>query len=49
MVGGIASDVIYSIRRGQSQKPEEIYKYVEQLVPNGHYLEILPALSFNKV
>ena len=40
MVGGIASDVIYSIRRGQSQKPEEIYKYVEQLVPNGHYLEI---------
>ena len=40
MVGGIASDVIYSIRRGQSQKPEEIYKYIEQLVPNGHYLEI---------
>jgi mRNA (2'-O-methyladenosine-N6-)-methyltransferase len=25
----IASDVIFSMRRGQSQKPEEIYEYVE--------------------
>ena len=31
----IGSDVIFSQRRGQSQKPEEIYKLIEQLVPNG--------------
>ncbi|CAD8148423.1 unnamed protein product [Paramecium pentaurelia] len=37
---GVASDIIFSERRGQSQKPEEIYQYVEQLVPNGYYLEI---------
>jgi mRNA m6A methyltransferase catalytic subunit len=34
------SDVIFSHRRGQSQKPEEIYEIIEQLVPNGRYLEI---------
>jgi mRNA (2'-O-methyladenosine-N6-)-methyltransferase len=34
------SDVIYSERRGQSQKPEELYELIEQLVPNGKYLEI---------
>jgi len=28
-------DVIYSQRRGQSQKPEEIYEYCEELVENG--------------
>lgn len=36
----IASDVICSERRGQSQKPEEIYEIIEELVPNGgltHY------------
>jgi len=33
-------DVIYSLRRGQSQKPVEIYEYCEELVPNGLYLEI---------
>jgi len=37
---GVCSDVIYSERRGQSQKPEEIYQYCEQLVPEGYYLEI---------
>lgn len=36
----IESDVIFSQRRGQSQKPEEIYEIVEALVPNGYYLEI---------
>ncbi|KAL4487546.1 hypothetical protein ABPG72_017335 [Tetrahymena utriculariae] len=36
----IASDVIFSERRGQSQKPEEIYQYINQLCPNGNYLEI---------
>lgn len=30
-----ASDIIYSERRGQSQKPEEIYQLVERLVPGG--------------
>ncbi|KAI8049978.1 MT-A70-domain-containing protein [Syncephalis plumigaleata] len=34
------SDVIYSERRGQSQKPEELYEMIEHMVPNGKYLEI---------
>lgn len=34
------SDVILSERRGQSQKPDEIYDLIEALVPNGKYLEI---------
>ena len=38
--GGIGSDIIFAERRGQSQKPEEIYELIEQLVPNGRYLEI---------
>ncbi|KAI8817346.1 MT-A70-domain-containing protein [Fimicolochytrium jonesii] len=37
---GVASDVIFSQRRGQSQKPEELYEMIEELVPNGKYLEI---------
>ncbi|KAI8363358.1 MT-A70-domain-containing protein [Mortierella sp. GBAus27b] len=36
----IGSDVIFSERRGQSQKPEELYELIEELVPNGQYLEI---------
>ena len=32
--------MIYSERRGQSQKPEEVYQYIEQLIPNGFYMEI---------
>ena len=36
----IGSDVIFSERRGQSQKPEEIYELIEELVPDGRYLEI---------
>jgi mRNA (2'-O-methyladenosine-N6-)-methyltransferase len=38
--GQVDCDVIFSQRRGQSQKPEEIYELVEQLVPNGYYLEV---------
>ncbi|GAX75137.1 hypothetical protein CEUSTIGMA_g2581.t1 [Chlamydomonas eustigma] len=38
--GGVCSDVIFSERRGQSQKPEEIYQLIEELVPNGRYLEV---------
>ena len=38
--GGISSDVLWSERRGQSQKPEEIYTLIENLVPKGYYLEI---------
>ena len=34
------SDLIFSQRRGQSQKPEEIYDIAESLRPNGYYLEI---------
>lgn len=33
-------DIIFSLRRGQSQKPEEIYQMIEELVPGGSYLEI---------
>ncbi|KAJ2725793.1 hypothetical protein GGI07_001000 [Coemansia sp. Benny D115] len=36
----VASDVIFSERRGQSQKPEELYEIIEQLIPGGRYLEI---------
>ncbi|KAL1924580.1 uncharacterized protein VTP21DRAFT_4234 [Calcarisporiella thermophila] len=36
----VGSDVIFSVRRGQSQKPEELYEMIEELVPNGKYLEI---------
>jgi mRNA (2'-O-methyladenosine-N6-)-methyltransferase len=38
--GGVCSDVIFSERRGQSQKPEEIYEMIEELVPGGKYLEV---------
>lgn len=34
------SDVIYSERLGQSQKPLDIYELIERLVPNGYYLEV---------
>jgi mRNA m6A methyltransferase catalytic subunit len=34
------SDVIFSQRRGQSQKPTEVYELIERLVPTGSYLEI---------
>ena len=33
-------DIIFSMRRGQSQKPQEQYSILEDLVPNGYYLEI---------
>ena len=33
-------DVILSDRRGQSQKPEDLYHFIEQMVPDGKYLEI---------
>ncbi|KAI8388097.1 MT-A70-domain-containing protein [Radiomyces spectabilis] len=36
----VGSDVIFSERRGQSQKPEELYELIEELVPHGKYLEI---------
>ena len=36
----VLSDLIFSKRRGHSQKPEEIYVLLEKLVPNGNYLEI---------
>ena len=36
----VGSDVIYAERRGQSQKPEEIYQLIEELCPGGSYLEI---------
>lgn len=36
----IMSDCMFSKRRGQSQKPNDIYHLIETLVPNGNYLEI---------
>ena len=33
--GNICCDVIFSERRGQSQKPEEIYRMIERMVPGG--------------
>lgn len=33
-------DLILAERRGQSQKPEEIYQMIERLIPSGRYLEI---------
>ena len=36
----VDNDVIYSVRRGQSQKPVEIYEMIERFVPGGTYLEI---------
>jgi mRNA m6A methyltransferase catalytic subunit len=36
----VPRDVIYSARRGQSQKPDELYDMMETLVPGGRYLEI---------
>jgi mRNA (2'-O-methyladenosine-N6-)-methyltransferase len=38
--GGVAKDVIFSERRGQSQKPTEIYEYIEKIIPKGNYLEV---------
>ena len=36
----VCSDVIFAERRGQSQKPERIYEMIEELVPDGRYLEL---------
>ena len=36
----VEADVLFTPRRGQSQKPEEIYELCEALVPNGLYCEI---------
>ena len=38
--GGVACDVIYSERRGQSQKPVEIYQLIEELVPGGECVAV---------
>ena len=36
----VLSDVILAERRGQSQKPTELYELIEEFIPNGAYLEI---------
>jgi len=37
----VGSDVIYSERRGQSQKPTEIYEMIEEIFgEKGRFLEI---------
>jgi mRNA (2'-O-methyladenosine-N6-)-methyltransferase len=40
LAAGAGSDIIFAPRRGQSQKPTEIYELIERLVPNGKYLEV---------
>jgi len=40
--------VIFSERRGQSQKPEEIYELIEDLVPNGFLFSFL-LISLKKI
>jgi mRNA (2'-O-methyladenosine-N6-)-methyltransferase len=42
---GVGGDIIFSERRGQSQKPEEIYELIESLVPNGEYAPAAVAAS----
>lgn len=42
---GKIDDVILSKRKGQSQKPQEIYDVIESLVPNGFYCEIFGRLN----
>ena len=42
---GKIDDVIMSKRKGQSQKPQEIYDVIESLVPNGFYCEIFGRLN----
>lgn len=37
---GAMEDCIFSKRRGQSQKPNEIYEMIENFIPDGHYIEI---------
>ncbi|KAJ3290219.1 hypothetical protein HK104_006909 [Borealophlyctis nickersoniae] len=44
---GFGSDVIFSERRGQSQKPEELYAMIEEMVPNGASLD--SCLQFETV
>jgi mRNA (2'-O-methyladenosine-N6-)-methyltransferase len=39
-INNICFDIIFSIRRGQSQKPQEMYEIIEKIIPNGYYLEI---------
>lgn len=45
---GLLSDVIFSARRGNSQKPSEVYELVEQLVPSGGFW-VRHALSVSAV
>lgn len=42
---GKIDDVIVSKRKGQSQKPQEIYDVIESLVPDGFYCEIFGRLN----
>lgn len=42
---GISSDVILEERRGQSQKPQQIYDLIHELVPNG--ISLVLSLVFH--
>ena len=34
------NDILACLRRAPSQKPDELYELIEQLVPKGRYLEL---------
>ena len=40
MCFNVETDTLFTYRRGQSQKPEEIYELAESLVQHGFYIEI---------
>jgi mRNA (2'-O-methyladenosine-N6-)-methyltransferase len=41
------TDIIFAERRGQSQKPEQIYELIERLVPNGKTENTHSSLAFH--
>lgn len=44
------TDIIFAERRGQSQKPEQIYELIERLVPNGKKeIAVFSPISLNSV
>jgi len=40
LASNVGSDIILAERRGQSQKPTEIYHLIEKLLPGGKYLDL---------
>jgi hypothetical protein len=45
--GSVMSDVIFAERRGQSQKPEQVYELIEEMVPHGVPLMCHPEYAWS--